>query len=179
MAATNTNSALMVGGKLSYGASDFAGDFPYTGGTALGLVGDMFFMPPAGVYSWKAEEDNATRKVIFTGGDAFFGVSFESWDDDVTAALFAGSGLGPGGGRAIAFPGTTPGTEPPSLTNLVLTPFRDTHPGLVLYDAVVEIEPTTRINFSARRWQNFRVIFRGKPNASGVSAMMGKISDLS
>ncbi len=88
MADADPNKALLVTGRLSYGCDDLSEDWPH-GGTGLGLVGSIFWQPPAGQVRLPAEEDGGTRAILYTGGDAVLGASVEGWDDSVSGGVLA------------------------------------------------------------------------------------------
>ncbi len=88
MASVNVNRGLLVNGKLAYGCNDLTAAWPH-GGTGLGLVGSIYFQPPAGQVRLPAEEDGGTRAILYTGGDAVLGASVEGWEDSAAGGALA------------------------------------------------------------------------------------------
>lgn len=88
MSAVDVNKGYLVTGRLSYGCTDLSQAYPH-GGTGLGLVGDIYFQPPAGAIRINAEETNSTPAVLYTGGDAVLGVSLDGWDDTVAGGVLS------------------------------------------------------------------------------------------
>lgn len=177
MGSPDPNKAGLVSGKLAYGCTDLALAWPH-GGTGLGLVGNIEFRPPAGQVYLPAEEDNRTRAVVYTGGDAVLGASLEDWDDDALAVFF--STTLSDGKRILSWPGSrAAGDVASTITNLVFTPTNEAeHPGLILYAPTPLIEETARLQLSSYRWLSVPVLFLGTPDGSGNVAKMGVFAEL-
>lgn len=88
MASVNVNKGLLVNGRLAYGCNDLSAPWPH-GGTGLGLVGSIYFEPPAGQVRLTAEEDGGTRAILYTGGDAVLGASLEQWEDEASGGVLS------------------------------------------------------------------------------------------
>ncbi|MCO5167877.1 MAG: hypothetical protein M9894_16155 [Planctomycetes bacterium] len=186
MAAVDVNRSLFVTGKLAYGCTDLSAEWPH-GGTGLGLTSTVFWAPPVGAVRLTAEEDGASRAVLYTGGDAVLGAVVESWEDSVAggvlSALFPNTS--PTGGNPdrllIRWPGADVpvGGLLPSLGPLVFTPRNHReHPALVVYDAICLIEASAQLRLSAYRSLWVPCLFLGRPDAAGRVALMGRLEDL-
>lgn len=179
MASPNPNLSYLVTGRLAYGCDDLSAAFPH-GGTALGTVGSCVFSPPSGAVRLPAEEDNTSQAVLFTGGDAVFVCSFESWDNDALTVPF-NTATGGSGDQVISWPGTgtNAGETVTALEPLVFSPIRSDHPALIIYSAMPHLEVNAELRLSARFFLSIPMVFVGKPDDSSRVAAMGRLEDLS
>lgn len=188
MASISVNKGLLVNGKLAYGCNDLTAAWPH-GGTGLGLVGSIYFQPPAGQVRLPAEEDGGTRAILYTGGDAVLGASLEQWEDvasgGVLSTLFPNSET-VGTRTVLHWPGADPDAPDlpvgglfPALEPLVFTPTNvSEHPALILYKAVVCLEASTQLRLGSYRYLSVPFLVVGTPDDQGRVAAMGRLADL-
>lgn len=182
MAEPNENLSLLVTGQLAYGCTDLTAEWPH-GGTGLGLVGSIYWQPPSAHVRLPAEEDGATRAVIYTGGDGVLGASVEGWDDSasggVLAPLFPRTDLNADGTRTVIRWSTEDaGTKLAELSNLVFTPLNPEHPALWLPKVVVLLEASAQLRLGSYRYLSVPILAVAVPNDDGIVGVMGRLADI-
>ena len=181
MAGRDQNKAFANGGRIAYGCTDLTAAWPH-GGTGLGLVGEVAFMPPDGFYRLNRGESNSTETIVYTGGDAVLGFRVRSWHEDaadgVLAAIFQTTTTSNGKTLAL-WSQSDEGGEVASLGNLVFTPNRPSeHPALILWSAKLELEAMARLQLSTMKWLTVPVLAVGVPDAAKRIAAMGPLDEL-
>lgn len=179
MATDDPNSAIQVTGRLSYGCTDLAAEWPH-GGIGLGLVGGIFLSPPRAWAALPQEETNSASEVLWLGGDLTMGFTVRGWDDDAMRVIFPGGAFS-GTDWIADFPGTlTPGAPVATITNLVFTPRNQLeHPGIVIPKAAVLPDVNMQLLFSAYRYLEKPAVVIALPDANGRLGQFGKFSKLS
>lgn len=179
MAGVDVNKPQLAGGALFFGVTNLGIAAPY-GGKQLGLVADVFTLPPLGVIELPAEEDGASARYVYIGGDALAGALLTTFDADAVAALFPGAGLGPAGpnqGPIVTYPARV-GQPAIEVTNLLHVPTNPEHNAWFMPFAVPALDDQTRLRYSHRRWLNYPVIFRSRADAQGRALVEGRLADL-
>ena len=180
MAGADVNLTQLAGGRLFFGVDDLSIAAPY-GGTELGLVSSVFVLPPLGVVELPAEEDGASARMVYIGGDAIAGALMPTPDPQAIAAIYPGAGLGPAGpnqGPIITFPAKV-GQPANEITNLLHVPTNVAeHFAWLMPIAVAALDEQTRLWYSHRRWLNYPVIWRSRADAQGRALVTGRLADL-
>ena len=179
MAAIDINTAFLASGRLAYGCTDLATAFPH-GGTALGLVGNIYVFAQAESKAMLAEETNAASEVLWLGGDVTVSGTLNGWDNDALAFFNPNSSV-VSGATVVEWPGSdvVPGAPVATYANFVFSPRNTDHPGVVL-DLVAPVpEVNARLALSAYRFAEFPFVVVGLPHATtGRVGRMGKFSAL-
>lgn len=179
MAAADLNTAFLATGKLSYGCTNLATAYPH-GGTALGLVGNLWVFTQSESKALLAEETNSAVEVLWLGGDVTISGTLNNWDNDALAFFNPNTSV-VSSATVIEWPGSdvVAGAPVTTYTNVVFTPNNSAHPGVILNVAAPVPEVNAQMALSAYRWLELPFVLVGLPNASGNVGKMGKFSVLS
>jgi len=182
MATADKNKSLLVTGQLAVGCTALGfGTHPH-GGTGLGLVGSIYFEPPSGVIRIEAPEDNRTRALLYTGGDAVLGASLKGWDDTTAGAVLSKLGfptVSTANSRyVLQWNENDAGKLVAELGPVVFSPINTEHPAVILYNGIAFIEASSRLRLSSVRTLSLPFLIVGKPDAQGRVAAQGRLTDL-
>lgn len=192
----NPNRGLLSGGRLAYGCTNLALDWPH-GGTRIGLVGDVGVFMPSEWEALEQEETNSASKVVWLGGDVVVWLTLAEWDNAGIEFLVPNTAQ-VGGHTILEWPGSdvVAGVGTTTYTNVVFTPADPSQPGFVLFKAA----PVPALNaklalssllstgtlFKSRRdsdlatqnWVELPGVLIGLPDGTDRVGKMGKFAGL-
>jgi hypothetical protein len=179
--APDADTGQLNAGRLSYGSSNLTGDWPYTGGTGLGTIGQVFLFPQRMWKALDAEETNSAVEVLWLGGNVTVALTMVGWDEAGVAALNPNTGTS-NSKTIIEWPGSdyTAGAPITPLTNVVFTPHDTTNgKGWVLYKAVAVPDVNQELACTAGRFLEIPAVLIAIPDATDRLGKFGKFSELS
>lgn len=181
MGSPDADTGQLNAGRLSYGSSDLAGAWPYTGGTGLGTVGAVFLFPQRMWSALPAEETNGAVEVLWLGGNLTASLTMVGWDEAAAAALNPNTGSS-NGKTILEWPGSdyVAGAPITPLTNVVFTPWDLTNgKGWVIYKAVAVPDVNSELACSAGRFLEIPAVLIATPDSTDRLGKFGKFSELS
>ena len=190
MASPNVANALRVPGRLSYGATNLAADYPH-GGTALGLTRQVAVKQFGRYVNITAEEfGSEVVDRLWTGDNWIMVAILEAMDNDAIRALFRNTTAGAtSSDRVIVHPQTAspirPGASLATPNPLVFTPLVFTpndlrlNPMVVFFRALPEVPFDMSMELGLDRNLHIAMRFTAIRNSAGRSVAIGKREDLS
>jgi len=178
MPTANVDAVLRVGAQVCYGATDLSAAFPH-GGTSLGVIGG----PP--VWRWlrahheeKGGDDKFAGQITglkFAGEQVVVGLNLKQWDLATIGALTGNVKTVSGGPQLVdgeqANTTKRPGSDVPSIGNLVVSPKNPTHPALILYDVYAITPDEEEMAFAAITELMLSVVFIARSTGTRMWAM--------
>jgi len=184
VATPSASGILKIPGRICVNPTNLAGTYPF-GGTALGTVRDVEFIPNVKTRPVVAEEwGGVPCEVVYAGEAAVLSIVFRTWDVDAIAALFLDTFSGATTARRVARGrATTDGVRAGALLSskaavVYYAPEADQHPGVLLYRAAPMLEPSQRVSFALTKETGIVAVWAALPDASGRTFAMGLRKDL-
>lgn len=178
MPTADVNAVLRVGAQVCYGATNLALPFPH-GGTSLGVIGG----PP--IWRWmrptheeRGADDRYAGQVTgmkYLGEQVVVGLNLKQWDLATIGALTGAVKTVSAGPQLVDQEQATtprrPGSDVPSLGNLVVSPKNPLHPALIIYDAYAIVPDEEEMAFAAITELMLSVVFVGRSTGTRMWAM--------
>lgn len=178
MPTADVNAVLRVGAQVCYGATNLALAFPH-GGTSLGVIGG----PPVWRLMRKHHEEKGaddryagqTTGLKFVGEMVVVGLNLKQWDLATIGAMTGGVKTVSAGPQLVDYEQATtprrPGSDVPSIGNLVVSPKNPTHPALIIYDAYPITPDEEEMAFAAITELMLSLIFIGRSSGTRMWSM--------
>lgn len=177
MASRDTSTAERAGGRLAYGFTDLTGSFPYTSGTELGVILDVWLSPGVTYAPLINEDRNEVFNVLYTGGNPLLMVRFSTQDTDAISFIWPNSTTS-GADELVDWPGSNYRAGQFVVGSTLLLEPDNGGPGLIFYNAIPMVDVNERLRYSFRTPHSFVAMFQAIRDGSGRIGQMGPVNKL-
>lgn len=182
MSSGDTTEILRVSGRLCVGPTNLSQTFPH-GGTAIGISRRCALRLRIAQHDVDYEEFDEVGETI-RGGQRVVGFSAllrQVADNDVLNAIFPDTSVGASTKRVVNIPGSArAGALGSSVAvKLLFSADLSTDPSIIIYRAIPEIVEEDEVASSVLQEMVWSVRFKAIRDASGRTAKVGRLGDLS
>lgn len=181
MATADPADIIRVPGRLVLTPTDLTLPFPH-GGTPLGITRDQELRPVVRYHREKAEEWKATSRVLYCGADAVFAAIMRTPDAAGMALAWPETTTGAASATPVIAPdvnATSRAGRALSGSLILFSPIAlETHPAVLLFNAVPMIDEAAKLQFSLKAEYGPAVMWACLPGSDGKPYAIGMIGDL-